>query len=123
MMDNGEIIPLHGGQLRHISERFHIAASRLIDFSANINPDGPPEAVISKLRTSLDDISMLTTYPDLEQAELKRSISEYCGLPPRSLVVANGFVPLLECALRTLEIKRCCLPVPSSIAELLREPE
>jgi len=29
-----ELIPLHGGQLRHISERFNIPSSQLIDFSA-----------------------------------------------------------------------------------------
>ena len=97
-----ELVPLHGGQLRQISERFNIPSSQLIDFSANINPDGPPPAVLSTLRTSLEDISILTAYPDLEQAGLKRSIADYAGVHPKNIVVANGFIPLLESALRTL---------------------
>jgi len=110
-----ELVPLHGGQLRQISERFNIPLSQLIDFSANINPDGPPPAVLSNLRTSLEDISILTAYPDLEQAGLKRSIADYAGVHPKNIVVANGFIPLLESALRTLRVKRCLLPVPAFV--------
>lgn len=64
--------PVHGGQLRTLAERFGIPASQLIDFSANINPDGPPSKVLSALRASLDDLSVLTNYPDLHESELKQ---------------------------------------------------
>jgi threonine-phosphate decarboxylase len=110
-----ELVSLHGGQLRQISERFHIPSSLLIDFSANINPDGPPLGVLSTLRKSLEDISILTAYPDLEQAGLKQSIADYAGVRPQNLAVANGFIPLLESALRTLGLQRCLLPVPAFV--------
>lgn len=110
-----ELLPLHGGQLRKISEYFNIPLSQLIDFSANINPDGPPPAVLSDLRTRLEDLSILTTYPDLEQVELKRSIADYSGVHPKNVIVANGFIPLLESALRTLRVKCCLLPVPAFV--------
>jgi threonine-phosphate decarboxylase len=110
-----ELVPLHGGQLRQISERFNISSSQLIDFSANINPDGPPPAALSTLRTSLEDISILNAYPDLEQASLKQAIAGYAGVHPKNIVVANGFIPLLESALRTLRVKRCLLPVPAFV--------
>lgn len=113
MIEKG--VPLHGGQLRQISERFNIPGSHLIDFSANINPDGPPASVVESLRASLADTSMLTAYPDLEEKALKQSIADYCGVSPRNVVVANGFVPLLECALRALQVKRCLLPVPAFV--------
>jgi threonine-phosphate decarboxylase len=115
MITNIEAVPLHGGQLREVSERFNIPASQLIDYSANINPDGPPPAVVSALRTSLEDISVLTTYPDLKQIELKRAIAAYSRVAAPNLIVANGFVPLLECALRTLQVRRCLLPVPAFV--------
>ncbi len=35
------------------------------------------------------------------------------GVQPENVAVANGFVPLLEAALRSLKIERCLLPVPS----------
>lgn len=110
-----ELAPLHGGQLRQISERFNIPSSLLIDFSANINPHGPSPAVLSALRTCLEDISILTAYPDLEQAELKQSIADYAGVRPQNLAVANGFIPLLDSALGTLDLKRCLVPVPAFV--------
>ncbi len=109
-------VPLHGGQLRQISERFSINISELIDFSANVNPDGFPPGVLSTLRVCLDkDLSVFNSYPDFEYALLKDSIATYCALTPQHLAVANGFVPLFECALRTLKIKRCMLPVPAFV--------
>jgi threonine-phosphate decarboxylase len=107
--------PLHGGQLRQLAERFAIPESELLDFSANINPVGPPPAVLATLRASLDDLSNLTAYPDLQQTDLKRSIAHYAGTNPENVIVANGFVPLLEAALRTLRVQTCLLPVPAFV--------
>jgi threonine-phosphate decarboxylase len=114
-MNPPEQYPLHGGQLRQIADRFGLSMSELLDFSANINPDGPPEAVLSTLRASLDDLSALTEYPDLKQTELKQSIARYVAISEEHIAVANGFVPLLESALRTLKIKTCLLPVPAFV--------
>jgi threonine-phosphate decarboxylase len=108
-------LPPHGGQLRLLAERFGIAESELLDFSANINPEGPPDVVRSTLRASLDAPSMLTIYPDLEQIDLKQSIARYAGVSHQNIAVANGFVPLLETVLRTLEIRSCLLPVPAFV--------
>ena len=110
-----ESYPVHGGQLRQIADDFGIPVSDLLDFSANINPDGPPPAVLSTLHASLDDPSTLTDYPDLQQIELKQSISRYAGVSTQNIAIANGFVPLLEATLRTLPIRRCLLPVPAFI--------
>jgi threonine-phosphate decarboxylase len=108
-------LPIHGGQLRYVAECFGIPASELLDFSANVNPEGPPPAVLSTLRASIEDLSILTSYPDLEQTELKRSIARYAGVGYQNIAVANGFVPLLETALRTLPIRSCLLPVPAFV--------
>jgi threonine-phosphate decarboxylase len=107
--------PLHGGQLRRIAQQFGIPASQLLDFSANINPDGPPPAALSAIRDGLNDLSGLTEYPDLEETALRESIARYVGMWPESISVANGFVPLLEVVLRTLRIRNCLLPVPSFV--------
>jgi threonine-phosphate decarboxylase len=105
--------PLHGGQLRQISERYGIPVKALLDFSANINPDGAPPSVLSTIRRTLEDPETLTTYPDLEMADLKQVMAKSAGVQPENIVVANGFVPLLEAALRSLNISRCLLPVPA----------
>ncbi len=106
-------LPVHGGQLRQIAARYGIAVERLLDFSANINPAGPPSSVLTAMRRALDEPSSLAMYPDLELVELKQAIAEYTGVEPKNIAVANGFVPLLEAAVRSLKIKRCLLPLPS----------
>jgi threonine-phosphate decarboxylase len=105
--------PAHGGQLRQIATRYGIHAEQLLDFSANINPAGPPLPVLTAIRRALEEPSTLAMYPDLELVELKQAIAEYTGVEPENIAVANGVVPLLEAALRSLKIKRCLLPVPS----------
>jgi threonine-phosphate decarboxylase len=105
--------PVHGGQLRQIAARYAISLECLIDFSANINPAGPPLSVMAAIRTALEESSALAMYPDLDLLELKHTIAGSVGVEPENIAVANGFVPLLEAALRSLKIKKCLLPVPS----------
>jgi threonine-phosphate decarboxylase len=114
-MEKIESYPLHGGQLQQIAERFGIPASELLDFSANINPEGPPSSVLLTLRASLDDPSVLTDYPDLQLTEIKRAIASYARVDKSNIIIANGFVPLLEAVLRALPIRRCLLPIPSFV--------
>jgi threonine-phosphate decarboxylase len=106
-------VPPHGGQLRQIAAQYGIPAERLIDFSANINPTGPPLSALAAMRRVLEDPATLVVYPDLELTELKRTIAKCTGVQQENVAVANGFVPLLESALRSLKIERCLVPVPS----------
>jgi len=106
-------LPAHGGQLRQIAERFGVSASGMLDFSANINPEGPPASVIQALNQALSDPATLSNYPDLEERELILSISQYAHVAPGTVAVANGFVSLLDSVLAFLRIRRCLLPVPS----------
>jgi threonine-phosphate decarboxylase len=109
------LVPLHGGQLYQIAERFGVPASDLLDFSANINPEGPPAAVFSTLRESLDDPSVLTHYPEIGESALRSAIATHTGVNSENIAVANGFVPLLDAALRVLPIRSCLLPVPAFV--------
>lgn len=106
-------VAVHGGQLRQIAARFGVAAERLLDFSANINPAGPPGSTLAAIQRSLDDPATLESYPDLELSELRQTISNYIGAAPECFAIANGFAPLLDAAVRSFGIMRCLLPVPS----------
>ena len=109
-------LPAHGGQLRQIAAHYQIPAEVLTDFSANINPAGPPPSVLAAMRRAFDRPATLIAYPDLELIELKQTIAEFMGGRIENIAVANGFVPLLESALRSQKIERCLLPVPSFTA-------
>jgi threonine-phosphate decarboxylase len=115
MMEFLPLRPSHGGQLHKIAERFRIPLAELLDFSANINPEGPPAAVVSRLKASLDNPSIIANYPELDELELRRSLAGYVGVRPENVAVANGFVPLLDAMLRILPIRRCLVPVPAFV--------
>lgn len=110
-----EFQPLHGGQLQQIADRFGISSAELLDFSANINPDGPPPEVPIVLQQAISKPSILMNYPDLDEVELRQSLASYCGTRPENLVVANGFVPLLDAALQVLSPRICLVPVPAFV--------
>ena len=85
---------VHGGQLRQIAARFGVAADRLLDFSANINPAGPPQSALAAIQRSLDDPATLESYPDLALSELRQAISDYIGTAPDNIAIANGFAQI-----------------------------
>ena len=103
----------HGGQPQAVAELAGYSPDEVLDFSASINPDGPPATVVAALRAALLDAASLTRYPDLQSAELKRALAMYAGCAPENVAVANGFVPLLEAALHTLPLRSCVVPVPA----------
>ena len=105
--------PQHGGQLRKIAERFGVPLVSLLDFSANINPEGPSSFAMDALHQALKDPATLTAYPDLEETQLRNAISASINVPPEEIAVANGFVPLLNAALTVFPIRRCLMPVPA----------
>ena len=115
-MSVDDALPPHGGQLQRIAERFGVPVAGLLDFSVNINPEGPSLSAMDALHQALKDPAILTAYPDLEEVQLRLAISSYAGVAPDMVAVANGFVPLLNAALRVFPMHRCLLPVPAFVA-------
>lgn len=108
-----DFLPIHGGQLKQIAGLFGIPQEDLLDFSANINPNGPPENVLYPLREMLLETSCIKEYPESEYRDLKHVFADYAGVFPSTVVVANGIIPLLEAALRATKVTKCLLPVPA----------
>jgi threonine-phosphate decarboxylase len=114
-MNSAPTTPAHGGQLRRLGDLFHIPPADILDFSANINPAGPPPQTLVALQASLAHPATLAEYPDLDHVALKLELARFTHTPPANLLVANGFVPLLEAALRSLHLRTCLLPIPSFV--------
>ena len=104
--------PQHGGQLHAVAARFGLDPTGLLDLSANINPAGPPFAALETMRGALGVGDVLTRYPDLQENSLREALAQYAGVAAEQVMVANGFVPLLDAALRAFSIRSCALPVP-----------
>ncbi len=82
----------------------------ILDFSANLNPLGPPASVVEALRGAIP--SALEAYPDSEAPSLRRRLCERHGAQDANLVVGNGGAALLQLALRALAPRRILLPEP-----------
>ncbi len=106
-------IPAHGGQLAQISRRVGIPESELLDFSTNLNPNGPPSGVFQALSNALTRPEVIRDYPDLELLELRSALASYTAVGAENIVIANGVVPLLEAALRAARVKKCLLLLPA----------
>lgn len=108
-----DAIPLHGGQLREIAERFQVAEESLLDFSASISPILPGDAMIEELCELLRSRRVLTQYPESNYRELKDAIAKYAGVDHNAICVANGVMPLLDATVRASGLQRCLVLTPA----------
>ena len=65
------------------------------------------------MKDALSNVNCLTQYPDLDETLLRQALAKYAGVNAKEVLVANGFVPLLDAALRALGVRSCVLPVPA----------
>jgi threonine-phosphate decarboxylase len=89
----------HGGRVYEASRRWGVAPEDVIDFSANINPFGPPPAVLAALEKCLAPVS-LRSYPDSHT--FVSALAEKHGVDCNQLVIGPGSAALLFAALRAL---------------------
>jgi threonine-phosphate decarboxylase len=89
----------HGGRIYEAARRWGIAPEEVIDFSANINPFGPPPGVLAAIEKSLAPVN-LRSYPD-SQAFIT-ALAEKNGIDPDGIVVGSGSAALIFAALRAL---------------------
>lgn len=82
----------------------------VLDFSANINPLGPPEAVIQAARESM---GIIAHYPDACKEELKKALSAYEQVAADWLICGNGAAELIFTLVFALRPKKALIQAPS----------
>ena len=102
----------HGGHIRRLAQVAGIPPGELLDFSASINPLGPPRWLRDVVVNHLGDIA---NYPDPECAELVEAISDRHGVAPERLVVGNGSAEIIAALPRVLPVTRVLIPVPAYV--------
>ena len=85
-------------------------AEKFFDFSANINPLGISEKILSALKKNLSGI---VNYPDADATELKFAISNRYKIPAENLILLNGAAEFFYLYLNVLRPKKILLPVPT----------
>ena len=79
------------------------------DYSANINPLGPPEGVLRAVRESAP---LVRNYPDVGQRKLRRALSEHEQVPEEWLIFGNGAADLIFALCMGLKPERALLAAP-----------
>ncbi|MCM3131149.1 threonine-phosphate decarboxylase CobD [Paenibacillus polysaccharolyticus] len=77
----------HGGDVETAASRFGGSAAAFLDFSANINPLGPPKEVLEALQQGLHSV---LRYPDPGHRGFKALLGERLGVTQEQISVGNG---------------------------------
>ncbi|MEB3340371.1 threonine-phosphate decarboxylase CobD [Okeania sp.] len=104
--------PVHGGNLAWAATIAGCPTSAIIDFSASINPLGPPNSALQAIQSN---INQLRAYPDPSYQELKKAISlTHPPLTPEWVLPGNGAAELLTwAALELSKLETTYLLVPA----------
>lgn len=102
----------HGGNIHKILREKVGEQNKVLDFSANINPLGPPEWLRPLLSSQVES---LIHYPDPEYTDFIEAISSFAGVSREHIVVGNGTTELLYTLMRVIPQKNLIIPVPSYV--------
>lgn len=91
--------PLHGGNLVWAASLANCSPSAILDFSASINPFGPPASAIATIQSHLSD---LRAYPDPHYHQLRAALSQFHQIPADWILPGNGVAELLTWVCREL---------------------
>lgn len=86
----------HGANVFEIAKNEGIEIKDIRDFSSNINPLGPSEKALLELKNNLN---LLSSYPDVEYIDLKKSISTYATCKSENIVLGLGSTEILKDAI------------------------
>jgi adenosylcobyric acid synthase len=100
----------HGGNLKHLESIAGIPSERMLDFSANINPLGPPEWLRSVVSSTLGSA---VHYPDPDCSGLVKAVSQRYAVTEDEVLVGNGSTEIIYLIPRAMGLPRVVVPVPT----------
>ena len=103
--------PSHGSNPQYLYEAMGLELPNpYIDFSANINPLGPPPALKEKWHDFFQEINV---YPDPFATQLKERIAESVRTSIDSILIGNGGADLITLLARMLAGKKVVIVEPT----------
>ncbi len=91
----------HGGKIEGNKK------SRIIDFSVNLNPYGPPDFVSNAIQEAIEEIHL---YPDAECRALREKIAEKFGCEQPEVLVGAGVSELIQLVALAFVKNRVLIP-------------
>ena len=99
----------HGANLFELSREYNFKKDEILDFSSNVNPLGPSKLALEYLK---ENLNLVTTYPDPNYVDLKKSISCYVKVDSEDLVLGCGTTELLSGVIEAINPKKALLLAP-----------
>lgn len=100
----------HGGNVWRAAQEFDLAPEDIVDFSANLNPLGPPPGVLELLR---QEAAAVRHYPEPQGGTLKAALADRVEVAVDQVVVGNGAAELIYLLCQVLKPRQVLLPVPT----------
>lgn len=100
----------HGANLFDLSNELGLNKTDIKDFSSNINPFGASKKAKDAI---LNNIDMVSIYPDPKYTDLKESISQYCHCKKENIIVGSGATELISSFINVINPKKALLLSPS----------
>lgn len=101
---------VHGGNIYELSAQSGCSPDDILDFSASINPIGPPPGLARVLSGCF---RRLQSYPDIHNRLLIDAISKFHDIDPDCIAVGNGSTELIYWLPRALEVSKALIVSPT----------
>lgn len=101
---------MHGGNVYEIATLMGCSPEAILDFSASINPLGPPRGLMEELQAYS---GRLQHYPDIHNRGILESIADRHGIAPGRVAVGNGSTELIYWLPRVLSTQRAAIVLPT----------
>ena len=100
----------HGGNIKEVANKFGIETSKILDFSANINPLGLSALAKKAITEAIDNI---VNYPDSRCSALSNALASYHDITAENILVGNGATELIYLLPRALKPKKALIVAPA----------
>ncbi|TYO98448.1 L-threonine O-3-phosphate decarboxylase [Geothermobacter ehrlichii] len=100
----------HGGDVFAAARELGVEPAAILDFSASINPLGPPEEA---MRAAAESLTACRHYPERDGESLRQALAEQHRLPVDCLLPAAGSTELIYLLPQVLRPRRALLLAPA----------
>ncbi|RKD24940.1 threonine-phosphate decarboxylase [Ammoniphilus oxalaticus] len=97
----------HGGDLVTAAEKSGLDPTQILDFSANINPQGPPPSVMEVI-----ELRSIVHYPDPDQRNFRSALAAQLGIGMDKLLIGNGAAECMALAMLAFAPQRVGVVYP-----------
>src|SRR5262245_30680366 len=100
----------HGGEVERWAQSSGLAVREIFDFSASINPLGPPASARQAFIKSFGDVSR---YPDPYGSKLKEALADHHEMNPSEILIGNGSTQLIYLLCTALRPRKSLIVGPA----------